>query len=203
MKRILEEYYKTLKEIDDKVQAEVPHHWHGYWSRRAGRSGAEQEPYMGSGTRLYRGTGIGGWEMEGHLERYFREWITKHSVKLANTFTAGWEPTGAPRNGFDFCEMSEADLKKWKIIGHIAVSVNWETRSTVARNCLAQHISDHRLVVTCICFWKKEETWHHSDNDNDNDNDTLIEVPHTSMRAWPYRQERRGHGPTKKSLSYR
>ena len=41
------------------------------------------------------------------------------------------------------------------------------------------------------------------DNDNDNDNDTLREVPHTSMRAWPYRQERRGHGPTKKSLSYR
>ena len=23
------------------------------------------------------------------------------------------------------------------------------------------------------------------------------------MRAWPYRQERRGHGPTKKNLSYR
>ena len=35
-------------------------------------------------------------------------------------------------------------------------------------------------------------------SDNDNDNDTLREVPHTSMRAWPYRQERRGHGPTKK-----
>ena len=40
-------------------------------------------------------------------------------------------------------------------------------------------------------------------NDNDNDNDTLREVPHLSMRAWPYRQERRGHGPTKKNLSYR
>ena len=39
------------------------------------------------------------------------------------------------------------------------------------------------------------------DNDNDNDNDTLREVPHLSMRAWPYRQERRGHGPTKKDLS--
>jgi len=38
-------------------------------------------------------------------------------------------------------------------------------------------------------------------NDNDNDNDTLREVPHLSMRAWPYRQERRGHGPTKKDLS--
>ena len=37
-----------------------------------------------------------------------------------------------------------------------------------------------------------------NDNDNDNDNDTLREVPHLSMRAWPYRQERRGHGPTKK-----
>ena len=35
-------------------------------------------------------------------------------------------------------------------------------------------------------------------NDNDNDNDTLREVPHLSMRAWPYRQERRGHGPTKR-----
>ena len=41
------------------------------------------------------------------------------------------------------------------------------------------------------------------DNDNDNDNDTLRKVPHLSMRAWPYRQERRGHGPTKKNLSYR
>ena len=40
-------------------------------------------------------------------------------------------------------------------------------------------------------------------HDNDNDNDTLREVPHLSMRAWPYRQERRGHGPTKKNLSYR
>ena len=38
-------------------------------------------------------------------------------------------------------------------------------------------------------------------DDNDNDNDTLREVPHLSMRAWPYRQERRGHGPTKKDLS--
>ena len=36
----------------------------------------------------------------------------------------------------------------------------------------------------------------------DNDNDTLREVPHLSMRALPYRQERRGHGPTKKNLSY-
>ena len=35
----------------------------------------------------------------------------------------------------------------------------------------------------------------------DNDNDTFREVPHLSMRAWPYRQERRGHGPTKKNLS--
>ena len=33
---------------------------------------------------------------------------------------------------------------------------------------------------------------------------THSEKSHTcQMRAWPYRQERRGHGPTKKNLSYR
>ena len=32
------------------------------------------------------------------------------------------------------------------------------------------------------------------DTESVNVNDTLREVPHLSMRAWPYRQERRGHG---------
>ena len=33
-------------------------------------------------------------------------------------------------------------------------------------------------------------------NDND-DNDTLRKVQHPSMKAWPYKQECRGHDPAK------
>ena len=58
-------------------------------------------------------------------------------------------------------------------------------------------------VRECLAVGGQETPADSNDNDNDNDNDTLREVPHLSMRAWPYRQERRGHGPTKKNLSYR
>ena len=40
-----------------------------------------------------------------------------------------------------------------------------------------------------------------SDNDDDdNDTDTLRKVQHLSMKAWPYKQECRGHDAEKKNL---
>ena len=37
-------------------------------------------------------------------------------------------------------------------------------------------------------------------SDNDNDNDTLRKVQHLSTKAWPYKQECRGHDSAKKNL---
>ena len=55
--------------------------------------------------------------------------------------------------------MSEADLQKWKIIDYIAVPIKCETRSTVARNCLARNLMDHWLVLTYMKLPRKKEKW--------------------------------------------
>ena len=90
------------------------------------------------------------------------EWVAKHDVKLANSFCDEWEPTRAKTNRLDFWKMSEADLQKWKISDYIAIPIKWETRSTVARNCLAHDLTDHWLVLTYIKLPGKKEKWQHS-----------------------------------------
>ena len=73
--------------------------------------------------------------MECEFEELFMEWITKHDVKLANTFCKNWEPTRAKTNNMEFWEQDEQQLQKWKIINYTAVLISWPARSTVARNC--------------------------------------------------------------------
>ena len=55
------------------------------------------------------------------------------------------EPTRAKTDMLDICNQSERQLQKWKIIDYIAAPINWET--TVARNCSAQNLADHWLVL--------------------------------------------------------
>ena len=65
---------------------------------------------------MYRGNNTKYWEMEAKFESPLMEWITKHDVKLTNTFSKGWEPTRAKTNKLDFWKQNETELQKWKII---------------------------------------------------------------------------------------
>ena len=82
------------------------------------------------------------------------EWVTKHDFKLANTFCDEWEPTRAKKNR----------LHLWKMSEDIAAPIKCETRSTVARNCLAQNLTDHWPVLTYIKLLGKKEKWQLSAN---------------------------------------
>ena len=61
------------------------------------------------------------------------------------------------RNKADFWKQNEHKLQKWKIIEYIAAPIQWETRSTVARHCRTQNLTDHwpsddvRQVATTDC----------------------------------------------------
>ena len=72
---------------------------------------------------------------------------------------------------------------------------------TCSRRRLTKIQTTPDLRIYGLKFGRKWVKLLRMERNNDNDNDTLREVPHLSMRAWPYRQERRGHGPTKKDLS--
>ena len=87
------------------------------------------------------------------------EWITKHDVKLANTFCKNWEPSRAKTNKLDFREQDEIQQQKLRIIDCIAITISWLTRSTVARNCSAQHLTDHWPVMTYVRLPQKKEAW--------------------------------------------
>ena len=92
------------------------------------------------------------------------EWITKHEVKLANTFCKKCEPTRAETNKLDFWTQDEKQLQKWKIFDYIAVPIKWETRCTVARNCNAQNLKDHWPVITYVRLPEKKEGWRYGCN---------------------------------------
>ena len=79
-----------------------------------------QGPFVGDGTRMSRGSTTRYYEMENKFEGLLMEWITKHEIKLANTFCKNWEPTRARMNKLDFWKQSEQQLQKWKIIDYIA-----------------------------------------------------------------------------------
>ena len=153
----LEEYCQTLIEVEKNMQdikqkfrisgivvgmdAQVevkPHH----------------EPFVGGGTRMYRGKIAEYIEMEAKFGS-----ILMHEVNLTNTFSKRWEPTRAKMNKLDFWKQNETQLQKWKIIDYIAVLINWETRSTVARNCCAQNLTDHWPLLTHIRLPQKKKLW--------------------------------------------
>ena len=72
-------------------------------------------------------------------------------------------PTRAETNKLNFWEQDEKQLQKWKIIDFVAVPIRRTARSTVARNCRAQNLTDHWPVATYVRFPKKE-TWIHKNN---------------------------------------
>ena len=57
----------------------------------------------------------------------------------------------------DFWKQNEIELQKCKIIDDTAAPNNWETRSTVARNCCAQNFTDHWLVLTRMRLPEKKK----------------------------------------------
>ena len=138
----LEEYYKTLKEVDRNME-DIKQKFHISGNSAGMDAQVEeephQEPFVGGGTRMYRGNNAKYCEMKAKFVSLLMEWITKHDVKLADTFSNGWRPTRAKTNRHYLCKQSETQLQKWKIIDYIARPINWETRSTVARNCCAQN----------------------------------------------------------------
>ena len=89
----LEEYYRTLKEVDRNMQ-DIKQKL--YISGNSAGMDAQvevkphQQPFVGGGT----GNGAKYCEMESNFERYLMEWVTKHDVKLANTFCDEWDTQG-------------------------------------------------------------------------------------------------------------
>ena len=119
----------------------------------------QQRPFVGSGTRVSRGSIARYFELESKFENLPTEWIAKHGIKLSNPFCNNWEPTRARTNQLDFWQQNERQLQKWKITDHISVPIEWETRSTVARNCRAQNLTDHWLVMIYVRLPQKNEGW--------------------------------------------
>ena len=93
-----------------------------------------------------------------------KEWVTKHEIKLANTFCKNWEPTRAKTNKLDFWKQEEEQLQKWKIIDHIAVPIECWANSAVARDCEAQNLTDHWPMVTYVRLPQKKESWKNQHN---------------------------------------
>ena len=157
----LEEYYNTLQGLDEhaRSQAEVPDLRHHCWNGCA--SGGEAEPgqFVGGGTRMFRGITAKYYELESKCESLLMEWVTKHDVKLGNTSCRSWEPTRAKTNKLDFRKQEEGQLQKWTIIDHVAVPIQWWTRSAVARGCRAQNLTDHWPLLTQVRLPQKRESW--------------------------------------------
>ena len=154
----LEEYYKTLKDLDKRTCEEINQKYQNYGIIPEGEAAA-RGPFVGDGTRLSRGSTARYYEMESKFESLLMEWITKHEIKLAHTFCKHWELASARMNKLDFGKQSEQQLQKWKIIDYIAVPIKSEKRSIVARNFRAQNLTDHWPVMTCARPPQKKEGW--------------------------------------------
>ena len=161
----LEGYFKMLKDLDRNMQ-EVKGLWHYCRNGAQVEVKPRQGAFVGDGTRMSRGNTMRYHEMESKFETLLMEWIwiKKHEIKLANTFCRSWEPTRARTNRIDFWMRREQQLQKWKIIDYIAVPISWVTRSTVARKCRAQNLTDHWPVMTYVRLPHKKEGWRYQNN---------------------------------------
>ena len=109
----LEEYCKTLQEIDRNMQdIRKKYQISGIFAGMDAQIEVKprQEPFGGDGTRMSCGNAARSCEMDSKFESLLMEWITKHEVKLASTFCKGWEPTRAQTNKLDFWEQDEMQL---------------------------------------------------------------------------------------------
>ena len=89
----LEEYYKTLKEIDKNLhEVKQKYNISGIIAGMDAQVEVkpQQGPSVGSGTRVSRGSTARYSELESKFENVLMEWIAKHGIKLANTFCKNW-----------------------------------------------------------------------------------------------------------------
>ena len=120
---------------------------------------------------------------------------SRHCGTLVMKSAVGFPPPPLP-----FCLKSIALLG----LGFRALFWYMPDASLQSGRCLVAKLTrDVSLCSRIPCLSGRSRPWLTMTMTMTMDKYTLREVPHTSMRAWPYRQERRGHGPTKKSLSYR
>ena len=91
----MEAYCKSLKDLDKNAQ-EVRQRYKILGIIAGMDAQVEvkpnQEPFVGGGTRRSRCNTAKYHELEGRFESLLLEWITKHEIKLANTFCNNWEP---------------------------------------------------------------------------------------------------------------
>ena len=157
----LEEYYKTLTEIDKNFkEVKQKYHISGIVAGMDAQVEVKprQGPIVGSGTRISRGSTARYYDLESKFESVLMEWAAKHEVKLANTFSKHWEPTRAKTNKLDFWTQIAQQLRK--IVDYIAVPIKRETRST----CRAQNLTDHWPVMTYVMLPQKREGWRYENN---------------------------------------
>ena len=155
----LEEYYKTLKEIDKNLHdVKQKYNISGIIAGMDAQVEVkpQQGPSVGSGTRVSRGSTARYSELESKFENVLMEWIAKHGIKLANTFCKNWNLPKPKQTNWT--------LQKWKIIDYISVPIKWETRSIVARNCRAQNLTDHWPALTYVRLPQKNEGWRYENN---------------------------------------
>ena len=113
-----------------------------------------------------------------------------HGVSTCFRWDADFEPL---HNVFRrSCGKSRARLsERWAAL-QLGVPSTLAVRIS-GRPILATYKHDqHYLCTNCSEFMTMTMTMTHSEKSHIG-----------QMRAWPYRQECRGHGPTKKNLSYR
>ena len=163
----LQEYYKTLKDLDKNMQ-EVSRKYHnsGIIAGMDAQVGLKphQEPFVGGGTRVVRGNAAKYCELEKQIREAAREvdhetrghWQVSFFQKLG-TYKSEDKQAG-------LLEQDEIQLQKWKIIDYIAVRISWSTRSTVARDCRVQNLPDHRPLMTYVRLPHKKEGWSYENN---------------------------------------
>ena len=163
----LDEYYQTLKEIDKNMQeTKQEYQISGITAGMDAQVEVKphQEPFFVEAQECLDATRQKFGELDSKFEALLMELISKYEVKVANAFCKDWAPTRAETNKLNFWEQDEKQLPKWKIIDFVAVPIGWITRSTVARNCRAQNLTDHWPVVTYVRLPQKKETWIYKNN---------------------------------------
>ena len=163
----LEEYYKTLKELDKNLhdvrqkynisgiiagmdaQVEVkPQQGPSVWKWHESVPKALRDT-MNWRASLRTCSWSGLQSMESSLQT--------HSVKIGNL------PKPKQTNWTFGCRMNN-NCRSGKIIDYIATPIKWETRSTVARNCRAQNPTDHWPAMTYVRLPQKNEGWRYENN---------------------------------------
>ena len=138
-------------------QVEVLHTWHHCWNERTGRG--EAAPGASRWWRhetvsrklieiLWNGKQI--WEIPDGVAHEARRQACQHVLR--------WMGIHKSKNKSSrILEDERGRSSRVKITDYIAVGNEWETRGTVARNCIAQNLTDYWLVLTYIKLPEKRK----------------------------------------------